>query len=477
MRRLALLLFLALAGASTRPPYVAGSFYPSEPEKLRKTIDSFLQRAKIPPLKGEILGIQVPHAGYVFSGPVAAYGFKAVKGRSYDLVVLIGPSHYYPFRGGAVSPADFWETPLGKVPLDRAFARALVARKTGFFFSERYHRREHCLEVEVPFLQRVLKPGFKIVPIVIGPYYPQTLLPAAKEFAKLLEGKNFLLVISSDLSHYHSLEECRRRDTRTLKAILSLKPATFLWGALNGEYEACGASAIAFGEEVLLRLGVDRAVLLARGTSADAGAGKSRVVGYSSVVFLRSGNKKSHKKDFSLTEKDKKYLIGVARQAIKAGLEGKQYSPPPPPSEYLKEPRGVFVTLKKKGRLRGCIGYIFPVKPLYLATAEVARAAAFRDPRFEPLRKEEFKDIEIEISVLTPPRETTPDRVVVGRDGLVVNYLGAQGVLLPQVPVEEGWDKFQFLSALCLKAGVERGCWKKGAKLYSFQAIVFKEER
>ncbi len=474
MRRLALLLFFALLGASTRPPYVAGAFYPSRPGELQKVVDSFLARVKLPPLEGKVMGIQVPHAGYVYSGSVAAYGFKAVEGKAYELVVLIGPSHFYPFRGGALSPADYWETPLGKVPVDREFARKLVSKKIGFFFSERYHRREHCLEVELPFLQRVLKPGFKIVPIVIGPYYPQTLLPAAKDFAKLLEGRNFLMVISSDLSHYHSLEECNRRDERTIKAILSLKPATFLWGALQGEYEACGASAIAFGEEVLLRLGVDRAVLLKHGTSADAGAGASRVVGYSSIAFISSGDREKER-EFALTEKDKRYLLMVARQAIKAGLEGKEYEPPPPPSEILKEPRGVFVTLKKKGKLRGCIGYILPVKPLYIATAQVARSAAFRDPRFEPLKREEFKDIEIEISVLTPPVETTPDKVVVGRDGLIVNYMGAQGVLLPQVPVEEGWDRLTFLSAICLKAGVERDCWRKGAKLYSFRAIVFKE--
>jgi len=478
MRRLVfLLLFPLLLSASVRPPYVAGAFYPASRKALVKMIDDLLSRAKPPSLKGKLLGVQVPHAGYVYSGGVAAYGFKLLQGRKYDLVILLGPSHYYPFRGGAVSPADYWETPLGRVPVDRDFAKKLVSQKMGFFFSETYHRREHSLEVEVPFLQRVLKPGFKIVPIVIGPYYPQSLLPSAGKFARLLRGRNFIIIISSDLSHYHTLDECNSRDRKTIKAMLSLKPASFLWGALQGEYEACGASAIALGEEILLTLGADRAVLLKHGTSADAGAGTQRVVGYSTVAFLKTGKGKEKKDEFSLNKKEKEYLLRIARQAIKTALEGKEYTPPPPPSERLKEPSGVFVTLKIKGKLRGCIGYILPVKPLYLATAEVARAAAFRDPRFKPLTKKEFPRIEIEISVLTPPRPTTPSKVVVGRDGLIVNYMGSQGVLLPQVPVEEGWDRLTFLSAVCLKARVERDCWRKGARLYSFQAIVFKEEK
>ncbi len=476
MRRLFLLLFFSLAVASTRPPYVAGSFYPATTSQLRRAVDSFLERVPALNLEGEVLGIQVPHAGYVYSGEVAAYGFKTVKGKDYDLVILLGPSHFYPFRGGAVSPAEFWETPLGKVPLDREFARKLVKKKIGYFFSEKYHQREHSLEVELPFLQRVLKPGFRIVPIVIGPYYPQSLLPSAEKFADLLRKRNFLLVISSDLSHYHSLEECNARDKRTLKALLSLKPASFLWGALRGEYEACGASAIALGEEILLKLGVNSAVLLKHGTSADAGAGTRRVVGYSSVAFLKASRGERPSTGFSLTKEQKNYLIKLAREAIKTALEGKTYEPPPPPWEALKEPRGVFVTLKIKGKLRGCIGYILPVKPLYRATAEVARAAAFRDPRFPPLTKKEFPRVKIEISVLTPPEPVKPSQVVVGRDGLIVNYRGAQGVLLPQVPVEEGWDRITFLSAVCLKAGVERDCWRKGARLYSFRAIVFKED-
>ncbi len=465
---------------SERPPYVAGAFYPSDPLELREMINKFLSEANPPAVQGKILGIQVPHAGYIYSGKTAAYAFKLLQGKSYDLVILLGPSHFYPFSGGAVYHEGRWRTPLGTVEIDSEFALKLIKSKAGFFKGERFHVREHCLEVELPFLQSVLKPGFKIVPIVIGPYDPRRLLAGAKKFAELLRGKNFLIVISSDLSHYHTLKECRKRDTRTIDAMLSLNPRKFLWLASKGQVEACGASAIALGEAVLKELGVTRAVLLRWGNSSEAGTGTDRVVGYSAVAFVmgekKEGASKPEDENTNLTAEEKEYLLKLARKSIETALKGEEFSPPEPPTERLKKPMGAFVTLKKHGELRGCIGYIVPVKPLYKTVFEVARAAAFRDPRFPPLKESELKDIEIEISVLTVPKRTFPPRVKVGRDGLIVSYMGRQGVLLPQVPVEQGWDRFQFLNAVCLKAGVEPDCWRKGARLYSFQAEVFKEE-
>ncbi len=461
-----------LAFSSVRPSYVAGAFYPSDPKELSNMIEDFLSRANPPKLEGKLMGIQVPHAGYIYSGKVAAYAYKLIQGRKYELVVLIGPSHFYPFSGGAVYPEGEWKTPLGEVKIDEDFASKLIKEKMGFFAGERYHVREHSLEVELPFLQKVLKPGFKIVPIVIGPYNPQRILQEAGKFAKLLKGKNFLVIASSDLSHYHTLKECRRRDKRTIEEMLSLRPSLFLWQASKMEVEACGASAIALTEAILSNLGMNRAVLLKWGNSSEAGIGTERVVGYSAVAFLEQDPDGLQK----LNEKEKEYLFKVSRKAIKNALEGEIYTPSEPPTAKLKKPSGVFVTLKKKGFLRGCIGYIKAIKPLYIATSEVAVAAAFRDPRFPPLKKEELKDLKIEISVLTDPKITFPSRVKVGRDGLIVEYMGRSGVLLPQVPVEEGWDRIQFLNSVCMKAGVEPDCWRKGARLYSFQAEVFKEK-
>lgn len=473
-------LFSVFILGTERPPYVAGAFYPSHPVELKAMIGKFISWATPPKLHGKILGIQVPHAGYIYSAPTAAYAFKTIQGKKYDLVILIGPSHFYPFSGAAVYSEGRWRTPLGTVEVDSEFAEKLIKLKVGYFKGERYHVREHSLEVELPFLQTVLKPGFKIVPIVIGPYDPQKLLAGAKKVARLLNGKNFLIVISSDLSHYHTLKECKKRDKKTIEAMLSMNPRRFLWLASRGFVEACGASAIALGESILKVLGANKAVLLRWGNSSEGGTGTERVVGYSAVAFLKIKAKedlsKNNPEKTVLTLQEKEYLLHLARKSIEAALEGEEFTPPEPPTQRLKQPRGAFVTLKKHGELRGCIGYIVPVKPLYLTVFEMARASAFRDPRFPPLKEKELKDIEIEISVLTVPKRTFPPRVKVGRDGLIVNYMGKQGVLLPQVPVEEGWDRFQFLNAVCLKAGVEPDCWKKGAKLYSFQAEVFKEE-
>lgn len=483
--KLILLIFLGFRlMASIRHPYAAGAFYPSNPAELKLMIGNLLQQASPPKLDGRILGIQVPHAGYIFSGRTAAYAFKLLKGRKVDTVIMIGPSHFYPFSGAAVYWEGYWETPLGRVKIDEELAREFLKLKSGFFKGERFHKKEHSLEVELPFLQTVLQPGFKILPIVIGPYEPQKLLPASKKIAKILSKKNVLILISSDLSHYHTLEECKKRDERTIREMLSLRPGQFLWMASKGMVEACGASAIALGESILIEMGANKAVLLRWGNSSEGGAGTKRVVGYSAVAFLKTekpdgGNKirnnQSPPENEKLTAEEKKYLLVLARKSIETELNGENFTPPTPPTERLKQPRGAFVTLKKKGKLRGCIGYIIPVKPLYITVYEVARAAAFRDPRFPPLRKEELKDIEIEISVLTKPRRTFPARIKVGRDGIIVSYMGRQGVLLPQVPVELGWDRIEFLNAVCLKAGVEPDCWRKGAKLYSFQAEVFKE--
>lgn len=481
MRLFSFFIFTIFLLGIERPPYVAGTFYPSDPVELKVMIEKFISQATPPELHGKILGIQVPHAGYIYSGRTAAYAFKTVQGKKYDLIILIGPSHFYPFSGAAVYPEGKWRTPLGTVEVDNEFAEKLMKLKAGFFKGERYHVREHSLEVELPFLQTVLKPGFKIVPIVIGPYDPQRLLAGAKKVANLLKDKNFLIVISSDLSHYHTLKECKKRDERTIDAMLSMNPRRFLWLASRGFVEACGASAIALGEAILKELGANKAVLLRLGNSSEGGTGTERVVGYSAVAFLNIKAKEDPPKNSSekpaLTRQEKEYLLHLARKSIETALEGENFTPPDPPTQRLKKPMGAFVTLKKHGELRGCIGYIVPVKPLYLTVFEMARAAAFRDPRFPPLKKKELKDIEIEISVLTVPKRTFPPRVRVGRDGLIVNYMGRQGVLLPQVPVEQGWDRFQFLNAVCLKAGVEPDCWRKGAKLYSFQAEVFKEEK
>ena len=178
---------------------------------------------------------------------------------------------------------------------------------------------------------------------------------------------------------------------------------------------------------------------------------------------------------FALTPQEKDYLKDLARQVIAARLDGREPALPPPPTDVLRRHFGAFVTLTRNGRLRGCIGHIVGDRPLFETIAAMAEAAAFGDPRFAPLTRQEFADVALEISILSPLTPCPdPQLVVVGRHGLLLRREGRSGLLLPQVPVEWGWDRETFLDQTCHKAGLEPGCWKTpGTALYWFEAEVF----
>lgn len=470
-----ILILAAGLNGQVRPAYVAGTFYPADPVQLRKMVETFLREASPPEVTGKIKGLICPHAGYIYSGKIAAAAYKAVRGEDYETVIIFGPSHRYGFAGGAVYDKGYYSTPLGKVKIDEELAARMIRGNFGYFSGARYHAYEHSIEVQIPFLQIVL-PNARILPIVIGPFKKERLLHTAGKLAKLLKGKKVLIIASSDLSHYHTKSAAYKKDSYTIKLILSFKPKTFLRQAERMIAEACGAGPIALTQEILKKLGVKKAVLLARGDSADAGGPTDRVVGYASIAFYIEKKNSSRKNIFKLSREEKNYLLTVARRSVKYALEGKDYPLPEPPTARLKEKGAAFVTIRKKGHLRGCIGYIKAVEPLYKTVKIAALMAAFRDPRFPPLRKEEFKEVKFEISVLSKMRPSSPAGVVVGKHGILLYYRGASGLLLPQVATENGWTREEFLSNTCLKAGVAPDCWRKGAKIYVFEAEVFEEE-
>lgn len=183
---------------------------------------------------------------------------------------------------------------------------------------------------------------------------------------------------------------------------------------------------------------------------------------------------------YEITPEEKKWLMKLAKDAVKAAVEGKKFDPPEPATQLLKDKGAAFVTLRKKEQLRGCIGHIIAHMPLYKCVASVARSAALEDPRFSPVSASEYESLHFEISVLTPPEDVKdPEEIVVGKDGVIINYGGMyQGVFLPQVPIEQGWDRIEYLDNLCYKAGVmKKGCWKEPqAALRKFQAVVWEEE-
>lgn len=464
-----------------RKPAVAGQFYPEKKEDLERIIDEYLEKANPQKTEGEILALILPHAGYQFSGKVAAFGFKKLIGEEIDTVILIGNSHYYRFDGIAIFPEGFWETPLGRIKVDSDLANQIKKESERIFFSEEYHQKEHSLEVQIPFLQKTLK-DFKILPILLGNSDQKDFEILAKAISKNIKGKNVLLIASSDLSHYPSYDDAKLSDQKVIEAILSGEIENLeitisdlskkqIFNALTF---ACGEDSIKTVILVAKELGSNEIKLLKYANSGDATGDLSRVVGYSAIGFFgeRRGN--------LLNKKEKRILLEIARKTLETFiLEGKipEFKVDSP---YLNQKLGAFVTIKKNEQLRGCIGTFSPTEiPLYQVVSQMSIAAGTQDLRFYPVQKEELKDLEYEISVLSNLEEIDDwQKIEVGKHGVVIRVGGRSGTFLPQVAKEQNWDLETFLEMLCLeKLGLEKNCYKrKDAKIYVFSAQVFGEK-
>ncbi len=507
----------AQEAGKVRPPARAGSFYPSDPETLKAVLAQSLDIPK-PTVRGRIIGILVPHAGYQFCAAVAGYSYRAVQHMEPDTVVLIGPSHSMLFEGAALDTSDAWETPLGQVPVNVTLRKALLAADPVFGASAAAHAPEHSLEVQLPFLQSALGSAtrhypLRILPILIADDRPKAVDTIAGALSKVLKDEDVLLVASSDLSHYPSYEDAVRVDQEFLKAVASFDPAQvrateerlMAEGVKQLDCVACGLGPLLVTMKVAKALGADKAEVLKSANSGDAtdtalGPG---VVGYGAVVFYASGesaaNPPAHQegagpeggeKGVSMTqpasdspelnEQQQRTLLHIARQAIVAHIKGgPKLDTDAVTDEVLREQRAAFVTLKKEGNLRGCIGHIEPRLPLVEAVAELAVAAATQDFRFPPVQAEEVDKLEIDISAMSPLRKVgSAEEIIVGKHGVVVEQGGRRGVFLPQVAPEQGWDRETMLTVLCReKAGLPGDAWKKGADLYVFTAQVFSEQQ
>jgi AmmeMemoRadiSam system protein B/AmmeMemoRadiSam system protein A len=465
-----------------RPPAVAGSFYPADPAELTKMVDGFLAKANQAPL--DAVALVAPHAGYEFAGQVAAYSYASLKGRKIDRVVLIAPSHYEAFRFASVYDGSAYTTPLGQVPVDRAFASKLASMSPLIKLSGLGHtpgpgKMEHSVEVELPLLQRTLG-QFQLVPIVMGDQSYEMCRALGIALAKLIAGTNTLIIASSDLSHFHTYAEAVKIDHQTLKAIEDWDYLSMSRNFDQSIWEACGGGPIIAAMIASERLGASQARVLKYANSGDVPSGdKSRVVGYGAVAFLKKAERAAAPEaPFSLTRQEKDELMRIARRSVETSVrDRKEYDPPAPSSEALNQARGAFVTLKERGALRGCIGYVAPIKALYLTVSDVARFAALEDRRFRPVAAGELGALEYEISVLSPMRRIMDTKeIVVGQHGLLIHKGGSEGLLLPQVPVEQKWDRAEFLQEVCLKAGLPQRAWQDPeADLFRFTALIFNE--
>lgn len=458
-----------------RESVIAGSWYPGDPAVLRKEIEGFLRKASPPPVEGELMALISPHAGYMYSGQVAAYSYKLLEGKAFDLVVIVAPSHRAYFRGVSVYPRSGYRTPLGVVPIAEELTQKLISSPL-IEYVPQAHAQEHSLEIQLPFLQVTLG-DFRLVPIVMGDQDYYTCEELSRAIVKAIEGKKVLLVASTDLSHFYPYERAVALDSVILERVNAFDPEGLSKDLKMGKCEACGGGPMVAVMLAAKALGANRAKVLKYANSGDVTGDRSSVVGYMAAAIYRSSNPARGKGiDLGLTEEEKRTLHEIARTVIWNKAQGKEVPAFHITSERLKEPRGVFVTIKKHGELRGCIGYVRAIKPLWQAVMEMAEAAAFQDPRFPPVGPSELKDLEIEISVLTPLREIKDVKEIeVGRHGIMIErppYYS--GLLLPQVATEYGWDRVTFLEQTCLKAGLPRNAWREpGTRIYVFSADIF----
>ena len=467
-------------------PVVAGRFYPGNSKELAAQVDGYIEKAVVADIQGDVWGIVSPHAGYVYSGPVAGYAFNPVKGKTFDVVVVIGLSHRVP---GTVSVLDYdaYQTPIDIVPIDRELSRKLADAAPWIDANEGMFSQEHSLEVQLPFIQRAIKDP-KIVMVSMRSQG----LKRCSELARILDetfaGKRTLFVASSDMSHFHPYDKANKMDLATLDLIDAMKVEDLARGFESGQCEMCGSGPVLTLMELHRRRGgtADGIKVLKYLNSADTAGSKGEVVGYGAVAFVQSRETDKGKQadatgeqsEDYLSGKDKKTLLGIARQTVETYVKTGKKPDINIESDALKQPGAAFVTLHKKGQLRGCIGQIIARMPLWECVQEMAVAAATQDPRFSKVGTSELPDLHIEVSVLTPPKVLDdPSKVEVGRHGLIMSRGFQRGLLLPQVPVEWKWDRETFLKQTCNKAGMSTDCWKDPkTKIETFEAIVFSEQ-
>jgi len=472
--------------AIDRKPAAAGRFYPSDPAELRAMLADLFAGAR-PKSFEHVAGIVCPHAGYVFSGKVAASGYNQVDpDRQYENVFIIASSHQVSFPGASIYNRGDYVTPLGKVKVNVDIANKLIKENNLFSFNPDADRTEHSLEVQVPFLQYHLKKEFKLVPIVLGTQSKELCRKIAQRLLPYFNQNN-LFVFSTDFSHYPSYPDAVKADKATCDAIVSGSAETLMktldsyrhMDIPNLATNLCGWTS------VLVMLGLTehdpgiRIHPLQYMNSGDSRYGdKEQVVGYWSLVVTRSGENAGKSAEFGFSREEKITLLGIARSTIVKYISERRIPEDNPGkySENLKIRAGAFVTLKEEGNLRGCIGRFTADIPLYRLVRELSVASATEDNRFEPVTAGEIPKLEIEISVLSPLKKiSSPDEIIPGKHGIYIKKGYMSGTFLPQVATETGWTLEEFLGHCSRdKAGLGWDGWKD-AELYTYEACVFSE--
>ncbi|MBI4655294.1 MAG: AmmeMemoRadiSam system protein B [Elusimicrobia bacterium] len=469
-----------------RKPVAAGRFYESDAARLKDAVASYLR--KVEPVKGKLLGILAPHAGYVYSGKTAGQAFSYLMDADFDTVVFFGTGHALPVKGGALLYKDAFETPLGRVEIDSIIAVKLLEQPKIFENVPEAHEREHSIEVQIPFLQ-VLKKNFKIVPILFNTHKLEILQEAGRAVAEAVKGKKAVICVSTDLSHYPPADVAEKADKSLMTALgiaIRNKDMSYFDTACRLILEkerysldtvCCGQSAVIAGVCAAIELGADDFDLIKYTHSGMVSKDDSNVVGYASGLLLKSENPLDGR--IPLSVEMKKELLYYARKSIELYLKEKKI-PAASLSDTVEfnQPGAVFVTLSKRGSLRGCIGTMNPKSTLLDAVRSFAVASASEDPRFPALTASELSMVSIEISILSPLRRASGhDEVKEKMHGVYIKKGYLSGTYLPQV-----WEHFktkeEFLNSLCAeKAGLAGDAWKdKSTEIYVYTVDAFREE-
>ena len=469
-----------------REPAFAGSFYPAQKSALEARLQSLFAAAKPIEIEGKVQTLIVPHAGYDYSGIVAASGYKTIAGDThYENIFIIASSHREQFNGVSNYSAGNYVTPLGEAKVNREVAQALIKGNSNFKYLPEAHDREHSIEVQIPYLQYHFDELPPIIPLVMG----SSSLTAARDLAAALlpwfTPEN-LFIISSDFSHYPSYKDAIRIDKISGDAILTKDPEIF-YSALRSSSKqsvsnlstpSCGWSSI-----MCMLYMANRAehlelspVLYRNSGDSDIGD-KDRVVGYWAIA---GSEKQAEQQGFTLSDQEKESLLEISRSTLESFIKTGALTDiiPGSLSPALKVPAGAFVSLYMGGRLRGCIGSFSPTDPLYAVVESMTLAAALKDSRFVPVEEPELEYIDIEISVLTPLQKISSiDEFDLGKHGIYMIKDGQSGTFLPQVADDSGWNTEEFLGHCARdKAGLGWDGWKE-ADLYIYEAIIFSEKR
>ncbi|MFH1394826.1 MAG: AmmeMemoRadiSam system protein B [Candidatus Omnitrophota bacterium] len=504
-----LMLNTGVEDAVSKQADLAGIWYPGSPEKLKAEVATYLNNAQVGHINGNIIGAIAPHAGIRFSGPIAAYTYRALAGQNLTKLVIVGFSHKYYFPNTvSVFSDDSFITPLGSIKIDMPLSEKIMASNPSIKNFPEAFASENSIELQLPFIQTVFGDNIQVVLISLCDQSKENAEMLADTLYKVLKDeKNFAVVASTDMCHYLSYFEAERRDRNTIKEIQAFEPELFYLASAKEDHKLmCGYGAVYAVMETSKKLGADKSIVLKYGNSGDfAPQTKNSVVGYLSALFIKTaeedntnvvGDEKNTEINFPetsetedavqgkkeeigmLNEAQRKELLKIARDSIKLYLEKGKRLNVQTDDALLKENMGAFVTLHETGRLRGCIGRIIAAGPLYLAVRDMAIAAAVEDPRFRPLSLDELGKVDIEISVLSPMKKINDsDEIVMGKHGVMIKDGLRSGVYLPQVADETGWDRETFMNSLCVnKAGLSQDAWKTGScEIYVFTAEVFGE--